>query len=417
MKLRIASVLLLLLLLSNRSFSQDEFSGGSPYTVFGIGDINYFTSARTYAMGSLGISLFGNYVNNLNPAAQTKLNHTMASTVFNYGFLKSTDGTTDNKVSNGNVTGINIGIPFNQNNGWVFTIGFNPVSLVNYKIRVDNQVNGQNYVQTYSGKGGLSRINASMTYILFKAISAGFEYNYAFGEIKTRNSIVFNASGFTNTENTLENDMYGNMFKGGLVFDFGKISRSSALRNLSVGFIYESNIKLNSDIEAIYQTSVSIDSSVIRRGVLNIPERYGFGISNLFGDRYMVTADLIMQDWSKYTDYGRSFGNFGTSVRAGVGIDILPKGDPASFWSHVSYRFGGFYDKAYYKVNGEDIISYGLSGGINLPLSLYNSLDLGVTAGMRGKTGNSLIKDEFISFTAGLNLGELWFIRTRDEDR
>jgi hypothetical protein len=412
-----AITIFLLIFSGGASYSQDEFSGGSPYTIFGVGDINYFTSARTYTMGVLGISLFGNYVNNLNPAANTKLRYTMVSTAFNYGFLKSTDGVTNNRVSNGNVTGINIGIPFNQNNGWIFSIGFNPVSQMNYEIQTLGNINGNNYTQTYSGKGGVSRINAAMTYNVFKAISLGFEFNYAFGEIKTRNAITFTGTGFTNTEITHENDLNGNFFKGGLVLDFGKISNNRSIRNLSVGFIYESQLNLSSDVEAIYRTSISTDSIILRSGEIVIPQRFGFGISNLFGDRYMVSADLIMQDWSKYSDYGRTFSNYGTTIRTGLGVDILPKGDPASFWSNVSYRLGAFYDKAYYKLNDEDILSYGLSAGMNIPISPMNTLDIGITAGMRGKTGNNLIKDEFITLTGALNLGELWFIRPRDEDR
>ena len=73
-------------------YAQEEFPPGSPYTAFGIGDLQYSSSIRTEAMGIQGISLFGNDVNNLNPAANSRLNYTIVNFGFRYGFLKSSDG-------------------------------------------------------------------------------------------------------------------------------------------------------------------------------------------------------------------------------------------------------------------------------------------------------------------------------------
>jgi hypothetical protein len=74
-----------------------------------------------------------------------------------------------------------------------------------------------------------------------------------------------------------------------------------------------------------------------------------------------------------------------------------------------------FYDKSYYKVNNEDVIRYGVSAGIGIPISTYNSFDLGISYFIRGKTENGLVKDEYLKLTAGFNFGELWFVKTREE--
>ncbi len=151
-------------------------------------------------MGILGTSLFGNYVNNLNPATMTKLNST---TISNGCQLRISEicqtNISENDVSNGNVLGVNIGIPFDQIRGWVFSLGFNPMSLVNYKIRVKGSTGGQNYLQTYSGDGGLSRINAGMSYNLFRKSALDLNIIIGFGEINNQNYINFLNSGYTNT--------------------------------------------------------------------------------------------------------------------------------------------------------------------------------------------------------------------------
>lgn len=392
-------------------FAQEQDGGGSPYSIFGIGDLSNYTSTRTYSMGLVGNSLFGNYVNNLNPATNTKLKTTMISLNGNYGFLKSTDGTLENKVSNGNVLGLNIGIPFNNN--CVISLGFNPYSLTNYKIRVNGVTGGgQNYVQTYSGKGGLSRINLAFGYNLLRMVSLGIEYNYSFGEIKNQNFINFGSQGFTNTNIRQQSDFQKSFMKGGIVFEVGRIFKSinRNTKDLSIGFVFQSGFNLDATRDGIYSSSLSIDTIILNSGNIEIPALFGAGITNIFNNKYLVSADFVMQDWSKYSAFGQSFSNFQNSMRIGLGFEILPFQENFSFWQSMSYRFGGFYDKLFYKVNDEDIISYGLRAGVNIPINRFNSLDLGFNYSIKGKTGNGLIKDEFFNFTAGINFGELWFM-------
>lgn len=399
------------------SFSQEDESGGSPYSIFAIGDLTTYTSTRTYSMGIVGNSLFGNYVNNLNPATLTKLNSTLISINADYGFLKSSNATSENKTSNGNVRGINIGIPFDQGRGWVFSLGFNPYSLENYKIRILGNVGSQSYSQTYSGKGGLSRISVGMTYNLYRMVSVGLEYNYGFGEIKNQNFINFNNQAYTNTNIRSQFDFQKSFMKGGLVFELGKIFKSFALKDFTIGAVYQSGFNLSATEDAIIANSLSIDTVQLRSGEIVIPELYGFGITNIFKNRYVVSADLLIQDWSKYSEFGKSNPSFQNSFRAGLGFEILRDPERNSFWQSMTYRFGGFYEKLFYKVNGQDINSYGLRAGINIPLSQYNSLDFGFNYSVRGTTNNNLIKDEFFNMTAGLNFGELWFLRPREEDQ
>ena len=131
---KIILILVFPLIFVSGVFAQDDFPTGSPYTIFGIGDLNYSTAIRTTSMGIQGISLTGNYINNLNPAALSKIPYTSFSVLFNYNFLKSSNGVTSVSSSNGNAFGINIGIPISQEQGWSLALGFNPYSLINYKI-------------------------------------------------------------------------------------------------------------------------------------------------------------------------------------------------------------------------------------------------------------------------------------------
>jgi hypothetical protein len=420
MKLKVLAVIISVLIFKitfaqGIASSADEFDIGSPYTIFGLGDINRIGSIRTQSMGIQGISLLGNYINTMNPAALSIIPYTNITLLFNYSFLKYQDAAKESQTSRGNAYGFNISMPFNQNNHWVFTAGVNPYTTVRYKIINKSSVNGESYSQIYAGKGGLTRLNLSMTYLILKTIDIAAEYNYTFGTISKANIIDFTSSSITDTDIRKENSLKGSYFKGGLIIEAGRLSKSKSVKYLTFGFVYESKLKLSSNIENIYRTSTGTDTITSSSGDIEIPQGFGFGISNKFG-RVVVSADVFLKNWSDYKENGTATGNFRNSMRAGFGIELQPvKNTNVSAIKRTTVRLGAFYDKAYYIVNNQDVNSIGLNAGINYPLSRYNSIDLGFSYTMRGNNNNGLIKDNRFDIFAGINFGELWFVRPKEE--
>lgn len=416
---KIFLILVFPLMFASSIFAQDDFPAGSPYTIFGIGDLNYSTSIRTTGMGIQGISLTGNYINNLNPAALSKIPYTSFSVLFNYNFLKSSNGVTTVNSSNGNAFGINIGIPISQEQGWSLALGFNPYSLINYKIINSSVSLGETVQQTYAGRGGISRINIGMSYMLLKSISLGLDYNYAFGDIKDLKLIEFTStSGFTPTRILSEYDYTGSYFKTGAIIELDKLLKLKKSNEFTVGFLFESPLTLKSKLDGIYTSSISTDTVTKDKGDINIPARIGFGISKKVGNRYLLSSDVIMQDWSNYiSDLAIGQTTYQSALRIGAGVEIQPIENSDKFLDQLTFRLGGFYEKSYYTVKGQSINRIGLTGGVGIPLSKYNSLDFGVSVSTRGNTDNGLIKDDMIKLTAGINFGELWFVRPKDEDK
>lgn len=398
-------------------FSQELQTVGSAYSIFGIGDMNYNTSTRTYSMGIQGISLFGNYINNLNPATLTKMTSTLISVNANYGFLKSSNVNSQTEVSNGNVLGFNIGIPFDQVRGWVMSLGFNPMSLADYKVKILGNTGYQPYTQTYAGKGSVSRISAGMSYNLMRKISIGLEYNYSFGEINRQNFINFSNSGFTNSNIRNQFDYRRSFLKGGLIFDMGRILKSISLTNLSIGLVFQSGINMKASEDGIFGSSIGADTIKLNSGTIEIPDTYGFGITNIFNRKYLVSGDVLFQDWSKYRIFNQSNPDFQQSIRTGLGFEIIPTPNEPGFWQILTYRFGGFYEVGNFKIAGQSVNSFGVRAGVNIPISNYNSIDFGIGYSIRGKSSNQLIKEEFLNLTAAVNFGELWFLRPREEDQ
>ncbi len=400
------------------SFAQEDFNGGSPYTIFGLGDNLYYSNNRTEGMSVMGIALTGDNVTNFNPAANYRLLHTELAFGFRYNFLRTKSESSKSDNTDANISGFNFGIPLQKDWGMVLNIGFNPQYLINYKItRLSTQL-GEEVTHIYAGNGGLTRINAGLSYSPLKNLSLGFEYNYSFGNVKKLAVLDFTNPNIVSTYKRRETDIGGSFIKGGLLINIGRIFKELQADELSIGFLYQTKLKLTTSVDNIYGTSTGNDTTQIPGGDIEIPEMFGFGITNKFGDKYLLSGDVVFQQWANYKSNGATDPNLRNSMRVGLGLEILPntRAD-RPFILKNAYRFGVFYDKSLYNVNGEGVDGYGASIGIGIPLNQLNSIDIALSYQTRGKTSNGLLKDDLFRISFGINFGELWFLRPKDEDK
>ena len=75
-------------------------------------------------------------------------------------------------------------------------------------------------------------------------------------------------------------------------------------------------------------------------------------------------------------------------------------------------RLGLTYEQTQYNINGQGINEYSVMGGFSIPLSYENTLDVGLEYTIRGTKDFNLFQEKIIKLTAGISLGELWFIRS-----
>jgi hypothetical protein len=388
-------------------------NGGSVYSVFGIGDINYSESGRSDAMGILGIGLMGNYTNSLNPATWTGSVNTRFSTIFNLANIRSTDGSDNAKRTYANFEGFNFTVPINRNYGWVFNLGLHTYSVVSYDVSERGTSIDENYTRIFSGSGGLSRISLGFSYLLFKDFSFGIQFNYAFGNISKEDRIIWDNSALFNTDNTTANSLSGYYFNTGLVFHgFDKLFKSKSLNNLNVAALFTTPMRMSSNVTGRFDRVTGADSVGVTDGQLSLPLAFGFGISNEFKNNLVIAADVYYQNWDKYKYYNVHESEFQNSLRVGGGFEFTPSRrfeDP--FLSKASYRLGANYNTGYLKLDGKSISSFGLNAGISLPMSKFNSFDITFGYSRRGTTVNGLVLDNYYKLGLAVDIGELWFIR------
>ena len=410
--------LIIFLVTAGSVFGQTDKNGGSIYSLFGLGELSYSSGNRTDAMGIMGFALYGDYTNSNNPAAWTRIPTTIFTSKFSLDNIKSTDGITTAKRTYGNFEGFDLSIPFNKGNGWIVNLGINNYSNVNYDTYFDGSVDNESYRQTYSGNGGLYKFNLGFSYILFKYLSFGAQFNYAFGNINKSVSIDFTNGALFDTKNSSANNIYGFYFNSGLIFHgFGKIFKNKKLDNLNLGVYFSSPAEFTSNMTGKFSRSVStVDSISISSGKVKIPLSFGIGISNTFNNKLTFAADFFYQKWDDYKYYGTHPDEIKNSLKIGAGIEYTGSRkleDP--YLKRVTYRFGGSYTQDYLKLNGENINILSVSAGLGLPIGSYNSVDIYGKYNIKGKSTNGLIKDEIFRFGASVKIGELWFLRPSDD--
>jgi hypothetical protein len=133
-------------------------------------------------------------------------------------------------------------------------------------------------------------------------------------------------------------------------------------------------------------------------------------------DQWVVGLELNQSNWKDgYKFYGATDQvRNATMLRAGAQLCPNPF-DFESYWSTVTYRFGVFSGKDYININNNGLTVSGLTMGLGLPIRKYRSYDyqftllnLALQIGQRGG-GASNFKENFVQFTVGYSLSDVWF--------
>jgi hypothetical protein len=389
---------------------------GSIYTRYGLGDLQSSYSARRLGMGQLGTSVADeDFVGTLNPAGWNLLKMTRFELGVVYNGVSVADNLQKKFYSATRFSGFTMAFPVSSLYGIGVAIGIVPVTTVNYKVTdnvTDPNVLIGNYDISYNGSGGLSKIFIGSSYRLPFDLSIGAALDYYFGNINYSSSVIFSSStnvtaGYTKTYRPKA-----------IGTTLGLIS-PDLLKESSSFF---SDFRIGASVNLIFSTSVDsllTASSSVRIDTVNfstldmkIPYRVNVGASVILNKRFLVTVDYAFQPWKDFSidniksDYLRSM------MMLSTGFEYrAPKELGSSFFSRIVFRGGLSYEQTQYFINNTGINQYSVYGGFSLPISLGNTIDIGLQYSLRGQDTNSLLKENGLKLAVGLSLGDIWFLR------
>lgn len=416
--------------------SESANNSYSPYSLFGIGDIYSQGTALNNGMGGVGIAMRNRqFINYLNPAAVTArdtlafmadINLSSQNKMFSQGGKKSANNTF-------NISGVSFTVPIYERSA--FIAGITPFSDVafDFSSLVNKELLAQTgYItRTASGQGGIYQLFAGAGMDINKNLSVGAQLLYYFGKLDKDYTYTFESSSTNSLYTGYDLNLHAITGKLGVQYE----KRLPNGLTVSAGVTHRLRTSLKGTVKDYKYASLSSVADTLRYAIdtlgkgksgLHLAGETGIGFSVRNGSRWNAEVDFVYSDWSgSNLDAIKGFANGNdaavfTTTKAmsfRAGFEYTPnKNDIRYYFRRCTYRAGFYYDKAYYKVNGNAVNTMGVTLGMTLPIfRWYNGLTVAVNAGQRGKTANGLIKERFVSFTIGFNIHDVWFQKPRYE--
>ena len=428
---KIERILLLtvFLIISVSVSAQDGTYGAySPYSIFGIGDISKEGTAYNKSMGGTGIANRNRrFINYMNPAAVTARDSlsfmadfglTESNSVFRQGDIKSAHNTF-------NIYDFVMTFPIYKSSA--FMVGITPFSDMGYdfsSIEKDPEIIGNTGNITYDsyGTGSVYQVFAGAGVTFWKRLSLGAEMIYYFGNLDKVTNMDYSNSSYRSVNSGSELMVRGLTGKFGLQYE----QKIAGDVSVVVGATYRmgTNMKgYSTNYRYANQSSVtdtlkySVDT--LARSGMRFGDEIGVGIAVKGGERWSAEFNYLRSDWSKSGfDNAPGFSSIGDSKFTSTvsqsfraGFEIVPnRNDIRYYLKRCSYRAGVYYDQAYYKLDGHNVNSMGITLGVTLPVfRYYNGISLGVDMGQRASTRNNMIRERYITFNIGFNIHDIWF--------
>jgi len=412
---------------SNASAQKYTFS---PYSRYGVGDIENRGYGRSTGMGGTGIALRSNeHLNDFNPASYSAID---SSSFFFEAGLKGfyqNLSTTDNKAdfSDINFEYFAIGFPIAR---WgAASIGIRPQSGTgyNFSTTIKDDIFG-NINQTADGSGSITRAYVGLAVQPIKYVSLGFHFSYMWGNLTSINMIDYldhsSALSYGRKQNIHINDVF---------FDFGlqTIIPLKENRSIIIGATFSPKTPLKGYTEEVVargstiekEGELFVDSDSLFKSkdyfsddALKMPLQYGFGISYNIKNKLTIAADYMNSAWSDIT-FPDDFTQTTNRTRYGLGVEYTPNNrNPKTYLSRIRYRFGGHYMNDYLIINNYQLEDFGISFGGGFPLKRSKtSVNLSFEIGQRGTTNYGLVKENYFRIYLNLTLHEFWFMKQRFE--
>ena len=400
----------------------------SPYSFYGIGDLELSTTAASRGMGGVGLGFRSDKSMNLqNPASYSAIGRQTA--LFHVGmdgkatFLRSQ--TTDNSYLSFNVSDVAFQLPLAKGLG--LAVSVLPYSSVGYRITTVEESpdvwENIGYVHyLYSGTGGVNQFKVGLGYAITDWLSVGAEMIYYQGNIRRNYSQTIETvvgDGYYLGVNSDNQEQVSRLFA-----DFGIQARlmKQGDRSLTLGLTYTLGGKLNSKvIEQIehgpYFTSIGYDEVVNRtyRSSFRLPHRFGGGLYYQ-GSRWSGGVDYRYDAWGVNGVDATTGVRYRDTHAVSAGVQLVPKaGDVRRIMNRWAYRLGVRYNQYYMAFDGHNIDEKAISLGVGIPLGArgVNAIDVGFEFGTRGVVAAGLVRENFFRVSIGLSLfgDDYWFMK------
>lgn len=422
----------------------------SPYTMFGIGELQVIGTTPMRAMGGVGVAWYSTQMPSLvNPAGYSAT--LQKSFLFGFGaeanFLQNSqhkydsaglyDGTAKNAKNTVNFHEIAVQFPVAKKLG--IGVSLMPYSSVGYKmsfLEQNDNIAGNVGIgsYTYSGDGDVTEVKLGIGWEPFKNFSIGVAAKYYWGKIvHNYASVVENnfvgESSFYSVNGEDEYAISNFKFQVGVLWNI----IANEKRMLSLGATYDYGGSLRPKVTKSiylndqYETYSYKENSVSQ---MRLPHVAKVGVMYQ-SVKFMASVEYEFNAWGSGNKTFEETINGGMKVKyvdthtAKLGFAYTPnRFDVRNYFKRIAYRVGFRYSNYYQTFNDCTVPQYAVTAGFGFPIKFMGttSIDVCFEYGLRGshalmnnapKIG--LVRQDYFKIGLGLSLfGEdYWFVRPK----
>ncbi|RDC65898.1 hypothetical protein AHMF7616_04529 [Adhaeribacter pallidiroseus] len=419
-------------LLGSIATAQAQNLGNSPFSAFGVGDVNESTgSVRSFGMGNVGVGTPASaYINSSNPALLYYNNRVTFELGLGAQAKILSDEVGEQRDADGSLNYLALALPISKR--WSTAVGLRPYSTINYEYTSEGTVAGDATTKTrnsYTGNGNLSEVFFGHGIRIAKRLNLGVSASYLFGLVERESgSQLINATDASLSAEQLvinERTNYnGFQFKGALAYRQPLKDKWS----LNLGTVYTIGSDLNTKKRTVQERRLSNDL-VLGQNYLGdsittttrLPQGIQFGLSVDNGQSLVIGADFSAQKWSEFKS-GVSTDKLADTYRIGIGAEYIP--NPVSvnsYFQRVAYRAGFSVGKTPLELNGKQVNDVSLHWGFTLPIGgsprppeyTQSLLNLGFAVGRRGNGESNTLQENYFRVQLGFSLNSNWFIKPK----
>lgn len=383
----------------------------SPYSSFGIGDLQQPGISQVEALGGAGIGLRSSHFINLNNPAALNAIHGPTSMMMDFGFNIGTVNLDNGgeKVSyrEGGVS--HLSLWFRYHPKWAGILSLTPYSKMGYAISASrySETIGGNYTVDYQGNGGLSNLQLGNAFQLLPGLSLGANINFRFGSLARTEQVTSDNDAF-NFDVSSKTHLNGLTFDAGLQYTI-PLGES---KKLIFGATYDPSKRLNTDVDVVLSADGSTIENDPDESDYVLPSKIGGGLS-FQSQKWLVSADAAYQDWSNATlDTDADLVN---TLAIGGGVEYaLFDNKFKSYQQAILLRLGFRAQNHYVKIDGEYFYNWQASAGVSLPFSRnQHYFHLNYLYRQQRTADENLYLETRHKISLSFSLQDIWFMKRK----
>jgi hypothetical protein len=410
--------------------SVSQILTSSPYSRYGLGEINLQTFSNVAAMGGSFIAyqqdtLAPFFINSANPAGLSGIRMSILELGGQAQFTKISSSSSSANKKNVNFSYGSVGFPIKRIGGAAF--GIMPYSTVGYKITSTEEVTGVGEMTyKFQGDGGINKVflgtgirpfskqlskfyksdrydtiiayrdskrlkNIKFVKQLISELSIGATGNYLFGTINQTTDVIYPGSlTYYNTKRQRQVQVSDFTFNGGIQTHFtidsvrSKGKRHMLKEKICIGIgafvntpmgirAKQSNIIYNYALDGfgVERAKDTVLNSQGIQGSIKLPLEMGIGFSVKKGEKLTVLVDAATTNWSGFKYFDAPTTDFKNSYRVSAGLNYTPSKiirGFSNYYKRVHYRMGVSYSDGYLDLKNTNVSNYFVSAGLGLPV-------------------------------------------------